>query len=133
MLAQIITWLGPTAAPVIVTALVALGWRVISATYLTIVDSRLPHSDEEWAAAMAKSPKLAAINSIMKTSGENLPGTFRGLRLFFTGKLPKPVEDAAARAGVGQGVDLKAVAVDTGKIVLVDMKNPPPDPPKEAA
>lgn len=72
---------------------ILFAWPIVSGAYLTILDSRLPRSDQDWADAFAKNPKLAAFNAFMKTAGFNLPGLTRSLRAFFDGPppiLPRP-------------------------------------------
>lgn len=72
-------------------------WVIVSSIFCSIYDKASPHSDPEWAAALMKHPKWAAIVSLFKTGGINIPGALRSLRIFFGGPAPTPI--AAAFTG----------------------------------
>lgn len=71
--------------------LLAGAWALVSGIFNSIYDKFSPHSDPEWAAALAKHTRWAAIVSVFKTAGLNIPGLFRSLRIFFGGPAPAPI------------------------------------------
>jgi hypothetical protein len=66
-------------------------WAIVSGLFNLAYDKLSPHSDPEWAAALQKHPKWAAIVSVFKTGGINIPGWLRSLRIFFGGPPPAPI------------------------------------------
>lgn len=125
-------------------ALTAAIWAVISGLFNSIYDSKSPHTDEEWAAAFLKHPRWAAVVSVFKTAGLNIPGLLRSLRVVFGGRLPDPVLDvfSGTRPPTGPMLreaarqlaqdQLRASRVDTpqARVVVLDPP-PPPLPPSE--
>mgnify|MGYP000429185539 CR=1 FL=1 len=119
-------------------ALTAAIWAVISGLFNSIYDSKSPHTDEEWAAAFLKHPRWAAIVSVFKTAGLNIPGLLRSLRAFFGGRLPDPVLDVVSGTRPPTGPmlreaarqlaqdQLRASRVDTptARVVVVDSPDP---------
>lgn len=75
-----------------------LAWVLVSSIFCSIYDKASPHSDPEWAAALMKHPKWAAIVSLFKTGGINIPGALRSLRIFFGGPVPAPIAGVLSRS-----------------------------------
>lgn len=76
--------------PELVTILWAVViWPIFSGLMLTLLDRWLPRTDEQWAALFATHPKTAALASVLKTLGVNIPGFFRSVRSFFAGPPPE--------------------------------------------
>ena len=91
-------------------ALAAIVWAVISGLFNSVYDTKSPHTDEEWALAFAKHPRWAAIVSVFKTAGLNIPGLLRALRAFFGGPLPAPVLGVMSRPQPPTGQALRDAA-----------------------
>lgn len=75
-----------------------LAWVIVSSIFCSIYDKASPHSDSEWAAALVRHPKWAAVVSLFKTGGINIPGALRSLRVFFGGPVPAPIAGALSRS-----------------------------------
>lgn len=67
---------------------IAVAWAVFSGLLTAILDRWLPRSDEQWADLFARRPRVAALASLLKTAGFNLPGLVRSLRAFLAGPPP---------------------------------------------
>jgi hypothetical protein len=74
--------------------LLGILWAVVSGIFNALYDRFSPHSDPEWAAALMKHPTWAAVVSVFKTAGFNLPGALRALRLLFSRQVPAPIANA---------------------------------------
>lgn len=74
--------------------LLGILWAVVSGIFNALYDRFSPHSDPEWAAALMKHPTWAAVVSVFKTAGFNLPGALRALRLLFSRQVPAPISVA---------------------------------------
>ncbi len=123
----------PWAWPVLVTVVV---WPVVSGLYLTVVDSRLPRTDEEWVAAFARNRWAAAFNSFAKVAGFNIPGVARTVRAFFSGgppgillsKAPTSTVEAKALASAVADEMLRRMKADVAEVKKAISEHPPAPP-----
>ncbi len=103
-------------SPIGWAAVVAAGWFVVSTLFSLTLDRALPRTDEGWADLFARRPRVAALASFLKTAGFNVPGAWRAIRSFFTGKPPaillgsRAPRDAAELAAIYAKAKAEALA-----------------------
>lgn len=97
-------------SPIGWAAVVAAGWFVISSLFSLTLDRWIPRTDEGWAEMFARRPRLAASASLLKTAGFNVPGAWRSVRAFFTGKPPAVLLGSRAPANAAELRDIFAAA-----------------------
>lgn len=83
-------------SPIGWAAVVAAGWFIISSLFSLTLDRVIPRTDEGWAEMFARRPRVAALASLLKTAGFNVPGAWRAIRSFLTGKPPAILLGSAA-------------------------------------
>lgn len=131
-------------SPVGWAAVVAAGWFVISTLFSLTLDRVIPRTDDGWADLFARKPRVAALASLLKTAGFNVPGAWRSIRSFFTGKppaillgsaAPKNADELAAIYAAAKAealAELKAAATtitpSQGETVIINPSESPDTP-----
>ncbi len=106
-------------SPIGWAAVVAAGWFVLSTVFSLTLDRVIPRTDEGWADLFARRPRVAALASLLKTAGFNVPGAWRSVRSFLTGKPPAILLGSAAPKNAA---DLAAIFAAAKAEALAEFK-----------
>lgn len=112
----------PAAWSFVGPALLTLAWVVVSSIFCSVYDKFSPHSDADWTAAFVTHPRWAAVVSVMKTGGINVPGLLRALRVFFGGPVPAPLAGAMGGTRPPSARELREAALEAARAALEEQQ-----------